>query len=96
MSAEQAAVVQQLQADAQTQEEFRQAVSESKRKGVGKTSPYTVSFFTQVQALFIRQLTLKLQDRLSLYTGYFTSVAIALIAGGLFFRLPETASGGEQ
>lgn len=36
-------------------EEFVRAVVEDKRKGVGKESPYTVSIFTQIQALVVRQ-----------------------------------------
>lgn len=93
IQAEQMALKQQLSADAAVQQEFREAVIEQKHKGVGKKSPYTVSFFTQVWALLLRQLILKLQDRLSLFTGYFTAIVIALIAGSLFYRLPETASG---
>lgn len=37
------------------QEEFVSAVAEDKRAGVGKKSPYTVSIFTQVKALCVRQ-----------------------------------------
>jgi hypothetical protein len=36
-------------------EAFFAAVQEDKRKGVSKKSPYTVSFFTQVKALTVRQ-----------------------------------------
>lgn len=76
-----------------TQVEFRQAVRDSKRKGVGKKSPYTVSFYTQVQSLVIRQFQLKFQDKFQLYTSLATSTIIALITGSLFYQLPATASG---
>ena len=36
-------------------EEFVAAVKDTKRRGVGKKSPYTVSFYTQVKALTVRQ-----------------------------------------
>lgn len=80
-------------ADSARQEEFRNAVREEKRGIVSKKSPYTVSFFTQVYALFLRQLILNLQDKLSIYSSFFTSIAIAFIAGSCFYNLPQTASG---
>jgi ATP-binding cassette subfamily G (WHITE) protein 2 (SNQ2) len=73
MQAEAQAYKQEMIADTSRQEEFRNAVSETKRKGVGKKSPYTVSFFTQVLALTQRQLILNVQDKLSLYSGFFTA-----------------------
>lgn len=74
------------------QEEFRNAVQESKRKGVGKKSPYTVSFGTQVGALFVRQLQLQAQDKLSVYSGFFTSIAIGEPDADLF--VPGTFADG--
>jgi ATP-binding cassette subfamily G (WHITE) protein 2 (SNQ2) len=73
MQAEAQTYKQEMERDNSRQEEFRNAVSESKRKFVGKKSPYTVSFFTQVQALVQRQLILNVQDKLSLYSGFFTA-----------------------
>lgn len=61
------------------EQEFRAAVAEDKRKGVGKKSPYTVSFFSQVVTLTKRQFLLCKQDTFSIWTGYSTSVAIAII-----------------
>jgi len=64
-----------------------------RHKGLGKKSPYTVSFGAQVFAIFKRQLLLKFQDTFGVTTGYATSIIIALIVGSVFFQLPETASG---
>lgn len=84
---------QKMAQDTAQQAEFRQAVADQKRKGVSKKSPYTVSFGTQIWALFLRQLQLQAQDKLSIYAGFFTSIAIAFIAGSCFYMLPKTASG---
>ncbi|KAI5450104.1 ATP-binding cassette transporter snq2 [Naganishia albida] len=93
MEAERKALTQEMTANQKQQEDFRQAVEESKRKGVGKKSPYVVSFGSQVLALFQRQLQLQAQDKLTIYTGFFTSIAIAFITGSVFYQLPQTASG---
>ena len=81
------------QQDAAHRDEFREAVSEQKHKGVAKKSPYTIPFYSQVYAIAKRQTILKFQDTFGLYTGYGTSLVISLIVGSVFFRLPETASG---
>lgn len=73
MQAEAQAYKQEMEKDNSKQDEFRNAVTEAKRKFVGKKSPYTVSFFTQVWALVQRQLILNVQDKLSLYSGFFTA-----------------------
>lgn len=54
--------------DDRAQREFREAVAEDKRRGVRKSSPYTISFFSQVVALAKRQFQLKKQDTFSIYT----------------------------
>ena len=79
--------------DAGARDEFRAAVQDQKHRGVSKKSPYTVSFLKQVVIITKRQTTLKFQDKFGIYTGYATSIAIALIVGSLFFQLPSTASG---
>jgi ABC-type multidrug transport system permease subunit len=82
-----------MQAEEQDREQFRVAVREQKHRGVGKSSPYTVSFFAQVMAIVQRQTILKFQNKFDIYTSYATSIIIALIVGSVYFRLPETASG---
>jgi hypothetical protein len=65
----------------------------ARHKGVGKKSPYTVPFFLQVWAIAKRQTILKFQDKFGVYTGYGTSIVIALVVGSVYFQLPESASG---
>jgi ATP-binding cassette subfamily G (WHITE) protein 2 (SNQ2) len=84
---------QQMLSDAAIRDEFRQAVTDQKHGFVSKKSPYTVSFITQVIAITKRQMLLKFGDKFGLYTGYATSIVIALIVGSVYFRLPESASG---
>lgn len=60
--------------NSEQREEFRQAVREQQHRGVGKKSPYTVPFFSQVMALAKRQTILRFQDKFGIYTGYATSV----------------------
>lgn len=55
-------------------EDFVAAVQTDKHRAVPKKSPYTVSFFTAVKALIIRQVQLKLQDRLDLYVSFITTL----------------------
>lgn len=73
------------------EDEFRTAVLEDKNKGVGKKSNYTVPFYTQVYALWIRQMQVVLGDRLDIFVSFATAIAIALIVGSCFLDLPETA-----
>jgi ATP-binding cassette subfamily G (WHITE) protein 2 (SNQ2) len=82
-----------MSADEKHREEFRQAVHDQKHAGVRKKSPYTVPFISQVWAITKRQTILKFQDKFGVYTGYGTSIVIALIVGSVYFRLPESASG---
>lgn len=82
-----------MASDEKAREEFRQAVTEQKHKGVAKKSPYTVSFARQVIAIAKRQTILKFQDKFGIYTSYGTSIVIALIVGSVYFRLPQSASG---
>ena len=56
------------------QEAFRDAVAADKKKGVSKSSPYTLGFTGQVRALTVRQFRQKIQDRFQLYTSYLLSI----------------------
>jgi ATP-binding cassette, subfamily G (WHITE), member 2, SNQ2 len=56
------------------QEAFRAAVAADKKKGVSKSSPYTLGFTGQVRALAIRQFRQKLQDKFHLYTSFSLSI----------------------
>ncbi|KAK7205985.1 ABC-2 type transporter-domain-containing protein, partial [Myxozyma melibiosi] len=57
------------------------------------SSPYTVSFFRQVQLLIIRELQLQWQDQVLLKTKIINSIACGFIFGSLFFNIPEDTSG---
>ncbi|GAA6062867.1 hypothetical protein JCM10212_000789 [Sporobolomyces blumeae] len=81
------------EADEARRRDFREAVVSSKRKGVGKKSVYTASFPAQVSALVIRQFQIRAQDRVDFVVSWTTSIVIALITGGVYFQLPQTASG---
>ncbi|KAF9236851.1 ABC-2 type transporter-domain-containing protein [Melanogaster broomeanus] len=76
------------------QEVFRAAVLADKKRGVSKKSPYTLGFTDQVKALTIRQFRVRLQDSFQLKTSFSVDVCLALIVGGAFFNLPDTAAGG--
>ncbi|WVQ86013.1 hypothetical protein IAT38_008181 [Cryptococcus sp. DSM 104549] len=82
-----------MESDSTAREDFKLAVREQKHKGVSKKSPYTVPFVSQVWIIAKRQIRLKFQDHFGIYTGYATSLIIALIVGSVYFRLPELASG---
>ena len=56
------------------QEAFRAAVIADKKKGVSKTSPYTLGFTGQVRALTLRQFQQKMQDKFHLYTSFSLSM----------------------
>jgi ATP-binding cassette subfamily G (WHITE) protein 2 (SNQ2) len=72
---------------------FREAVTVDKHKGVGKKSVYTVSFLAQVKALVIRQFQLKAQDKVDLVVSWTTSIVVAIIAGSVYLQMPQTAAG---
>ena len=56
------------------QEAFRAAVAADKKKGVSKSSPYTLGFTGQVRALTIRQFRQKIQDKFHLFTSFSLSI----------------------
>lgn len=77
------------------EEEFRAAVREDKNRGVisKNKSVYTVSFFSQVYALFIRNLQITVGHPFDLIFSYQSTVILALILGSTYINLPETALG---
>ncbi|MBW0499304.1 hypothetical protein O181_039019, partial [Austropuccinia psidii MF-1] len=74
-------------------EEFFNAVKRDKNLGASKKSPHTASFFSQLISLVIRDIQLKLQDRLGLIFSWSTSIAVSIIIGSLYVNLPTTAAG---
>lgn len=80
-------------ADAEATKEFKEAVVESKHRGVRSKSQYTVSYAVQIYALWLRKMQMILGDKFDLFMSYVTSIVIALLAGGIFFHLPTTSAG---
>ena len=80
-------------ADAEATQEFKQAVIESKHTGVRQKSQYTVPFWQQVYALWLRQMQMTIGDKFDIFMSYVTAIVIALLAGGIFFDLPTTSDG---
>ncbi|KAK0542954.1 ATP-binding cassette transporter snq2, partial [Tilletia horrida] len=73
-------------------EGLKAAVRSEKNKGVRKGSPYTVSFWTQVQACIYRQVLVKWGAREELYTKLFTIIGVSLMVSSLFFNQPFDSS----
>lgn len=74
-------------------DQFKQTVRHEKHTGTNSRSQYTVSWAQQVYALFLRQMQMTLGNTFDIFMSYFTSIALALIAGGVFFNLPTTSAG---
>lgn len=74
-------------------EDFKAAVIEGKGRGSSSRSKYTVSFMSQVKAIAVRHVQLKIQDWFTLATGLGTAVSIAIICGSLFLSIPKTSAG---
>jgi ATP-binding cassette subfamily G (WHITE) protein 2 (SNQ2) len=73
------------------QEAFRAAVTDDKKKGVSKKSPYTLGFSGQVWALTVRQFQMRIQDRFQLITSFTLSLVsetasntVLLLIGWIF------------
>ena len=66
--------------------EFKLAVREQKHRATG-------SYWSQVYALWLRQMQMILGDRFDILMSYTTSITIALLVGGLFFELPQNTQG---
>ncbi|KAG0143542.1 hypothetical protein CROQUDRAFT_174085 [Cronartium quercuum f. sp. fusiforme G11] len=73
--------------------EFIAAVKEDKSTNSGSKSPYTVSIFSQVKALIIRQVQLMLQDRLGRVFEWGSTMTLSFVVGSLFYDLPNTSEG---
>ncbi|PLW16746.1 hypothetical protein PCANC_12305 [Puccinia coronata f. sp. avenae] len=82
-----------LAAENRDREQFFQAVKNDRSGAVPKKSPLTVSIFSQLKALVIRDLQLKIQDRLGLAFGWATAITISIIIGSIYLNTPKTAAG---
>lgn len=82
-----------LEIDKRDQEEFFRAVDHARSKFTSRRSSFTVSFYTQIRALMVREIQLKLQDRVGLILSWVTTVSLSIFVGSLFLSLPVTSSG---
>ncbi|KAI9625129.1 hypothetical protein KEM48_008528 [Puccinia striiformis f. sp. tritici PST-130] len=82
-----------LAAENREREEFIQAVRSDRSGAVPSKSPRTVSMFSQLKALVIRDLQLQLQDRIGLAFSWATGIAISIIIGSIYLNIPKTAAG---
>lgn len=73
--------------------DFMDAVKDDQAKGVDPKSPFTVSIFAQLKALFIRSCQLTWQDRETLYFDYATVIIMAIVSGTVFLDLPTSSAG---
>lgn len=81
-----------IHAESEVHEEFRKVVKEEKKRG-SKKSVYSVPFPSQVWALMKRQFALRLQDHTHLAVGWFTTLVIAFLVGGSYWKVPKTSQG---
>ncbi|KAA1138815.1 hypothetical protein PGTUg99_015044 [Puccinia graminis f. sp. tritici] len=82
-----------LAAENRDRENFLQAVKNDRSSAVPSKSPLTVSIFSQLKALVIRDLQLQLQDRMGLAFSWATAITISIIIGSIYLNIPKTAAG---
>ena len=73
--------------------EFEEAVHEGKSKRVPNKSNYTVPFWKQVYACFLREFWLLIGDTTTLYTKFFIIISNSLVVGSLFYGESLDTSG---
>ena len=72
--------------------DFKQSFKDSKHFGASDNSRYTVPFWEQVYALWLRQMQMIVGDKFDLLMAYVTAITAAFLAGGIFFSLPLDTS----
>ncbi|OBT73949.1 hypothetical protein VF21_07432 [Pseudogymnoascus sp. 05NY08] len=82
-----------LEPNRQSHEDFRVAVTESKRGRGTAHSVYSVPFYMQVWALMRRQFLIKWQDKFQLCVSWGTSLIIAIVVGTTWLNIPQTSAG---
>lgn len=80
-------------AENREREEFFEAVKNDRSTAVARKSPLTVSIFSQLKALVIRDIQLKLQNRIGLAFSWGSAFLISIIIGSIYLNLPTTAAG---
>lgn len=74
-------------------EEFRASITYDKHKSLPKSSPLTVSFYTQVKSAVIRQYQIIWGDKATFIIKQVSTLAQALVAGSLFYNAPHNSAG---
>ncbi|KAJ2936375.1 hypothetical protein H1R20_g720, partial [Candolleomyces eurysporus] len=82
-----------METEKHDQEAFRAAVSDDKKRGVSRRSPYTLGFSGQVWALTRRQFQTRWQDRFQIYTSFTLNIALAFVLGAAFYNQPTSSNG---
>ncbi|KAL4785058.1 ABC-2 type transporter-domain-containing protein [Aspergillus varians] len=72
---------------------FQDAVQSEKHPGLAKSSPLTVSFYTQVKSAVIRQYQLLWGDKATFLIPQGLNLVQALITGSLFYDALDNSSG---
>jgi ABC-type multidrug transport system ATPase subunit len=72
---------------------FCKIIQQEKHKSLPKTSPLTVSFYTQVRAAIARQYQILWGDKATFIIKQASTLAQALIAGSLFYNAPPNSAG---
>ncbi|KAF9416671.1 hypothetical protein BGZ94_010157 [Podila epigama] len=72
---------------------FIEASRGTKQKHVSVKNPYTLTFFSQVRGMIVRQIQLTRGDMGSLISRYLSNIVKAVIVGSCFLLLPKTAAG---
>ncbi|KAI9733554.1 MAG: hypothetical protein M1834_003155 [Cirrosporium novae-zelandiae] len=74
-------------------ENFKEAAQKEKAKHVPPKEPYTTSLWKQIKTCTIRQYQLMWGDKSSMIIKQGSTLAQALIAGSLFYDLPQNTTG---
>lgn len=82
-----------VESEKREREEFYDAVRDDRHRGAPKRSPHMVSLLTQLRALIIREIQLKLQDRMGLMFSWGTTLLLSIVVGSLFLNLPTSSAG---
>ncbi|KAJ5533875.1 hypothetical protein N7527_000129 [Penicillium freii] len=78
---------------AEATKNFQEAVHSERNPGLSKRSPLTVSFYTQVKFVVIRQYQLLWGDKATFLIPQGLNFVQALITGSLFYNAPDNSSG---
>lgn len=84
---------QRMDVEKHDQEAFREAVAADKKRGVSRSSPYTLGFSGQVWALTQRQFQTRWQDRFQIYTSFTLTIALGFVIGAAYYDQPTTSAG---